>query len=68
MWLIIALITEYFLIIIWLGFIIEYFLITVYTLSIRGNRAEQNNVDPDLTPKNAASDQDLRCLALLQLF
>ena len=27
-----------------------------------------NSVDPDQTPKNAASDQDLHCLSLIQQF
>ena len=31
-------------------------------------RTLTNSVDPDQTPQNAASDQDLHCLRLLQTF
>ena len=40
--------------------------ITIITLSIGTDKPEQNSVDPDQMLQNAASDQGLHCLSLIQ--
>ena len=40
---------------------------TIITLNI-GRDAFVNNVDPDQTPQNAASDQGLHCLPYIQQY
>ena len=49
-------------------FLNEFSMNTVFILKYSDRQAWANSVDPDQTPQNAASDQGLHCLKIIQQF